>query len=148
MNDDWFDLLSAMLEARARFLVVGAHAIAAHGIPRGTQDLDVWVDPARVNAERVWEALSFFGAPMESLELTLDDLTRPDVVIQLGVPPARIDFLTGLSGVPEFSAAWNERLELPVRHIVVPFLGRAALVATKRASGRPKDLADLHALGE
>lgn len=148
MNDDWFDLLSALLGADARFLVVGAHALAAHGIPRGTQDLDVWIEPTRENAERVWEALLSFGVPVESLPISIDDLTRPDVVIQLGVPPVRIDFLTGLSGVPEFEVAWQARKLLQVRNLVIPFLGRDALVATKRASGRPKDLADLHALGE
>jgi hypothetical protein len=148
VNDDWFDLLSALLDAEARFLVVGAHALAAHGVPRGTQDLDVWIEPTRANAERVWRALSLFGAPMESLHLSMDDLTRPDVVIQLGVPPTRIDLLTGLSGVSDFESAWKGRLSLQVRSSVVPFLGRAELTATKRAVGRPKDLADLHALGE
>ena len=148
MTDDWFDMLAALLDARASFLVVGAHALAAHGIPRGTQDLDVWIEPTRPNAERVWQALSAFGAPLDSMELSVVDLTRADVVIQLGVPPLRIDLLTGLSGVSDFSAAWKSRLELPVRSRIVPFLGRAELTATKRASGRPKDVADLHALGE
>lgn len=148
MTDDWFDLLAALLDSDVRFLVVGAHALAAHGVPRGTQDLDVWIDPARPNADRVWRALSAFGAPMESLALSIDDLTRTDVVVQLGVSPSRIDLLTGLSGVPDFETGWNGRLEVRVRSRVVPFLGRAELVATKRAAGRPKDRADLHALGE
>ena len=148
MTDDWFDMLAALLDARASFLVVGAHALAAHGIPRGTQDLDVWIEPTRPNAERVWQALSAFGAPLDSMELSVVDLTRADVVIQLGVPPLRIDLLTGLTGVSDFSVAWKSRLELPVRSRIVPFLGRAELTATKRASGRPKDVADLHALGE
>lgn len=148
MSDDWFDLLAALLDADARFLVVGAHALAVHGVPRGTQDLDVWIDPVRPNAERVWRALAAFGAPVDSLALTIDDLTRVDVVIQLGVPPLRIDLLTGLSGIADFDTAWRGRLERDVRSRIVPFLGRTELTATKRAAGRPKDLADLHALGE
>lgn len=148
MTDDWFDLLASLLDAEVRFLVVGAHALAAHGIPRGTQDLDVWIEPTGANAERVWQALGEFGAPVDSLDLTLDDLTRADVVVQLGVAPLRIDLLTGLTGVPDFERAWSGRLEHRVRDRVVPFLGRAELTATKRATGRPKDVADLHALGE
>jgi hypothetical protein len=148
VNDDWFDLLAALLDAEARFLVVGAHALAAHGIPRGTQDLAVWIEPSRANADRVWRALAEFGAPVDSLDLTIEDLTRPDLVVQLGLPPLRIDILTGLSGVSDFETAWRGRLQHRVRDRVVPFLGRVELTATKRATGRPKDLADLHALGE
>jgi hypothetical protein len=148
VTDDWFDLLAALLDREVRFLVVGAHALAAHGIPRATQDLVVWIDPTRDNAGRVWQALADFGAPTHSLELTSEDLTRSDIVIQLGVPPLRIDLMTGLSGVPDFDQAWKGRLEHRVRDRLVPFLGRAELKATKRATGRPKDVADLHALGE
>ena len=64
MTDDWFDLLAALLDARSRFLVVGAHALAVHGVPRGTQDLDVWIDPDTANVERVWQALAEYGAPL------------------------------------------------------------------------------------
>ena len=148
MNDDWFDMLVALLDAGARFLVIGAHALAVHGISRATNDLDVWIEPTRENAARVWRALDDFGAPVDHLKVTVDDLASPNLVVQFGVPPLRIDLLTGLSGVPDFEAAWSARQEWPVNDRVVPFLGRAELVATKRASGRPKDLADLHALGE
>ena len=148
MTDDWFDLLVALLDAEVRFLVVGAHALAVHGVPRGTQDLDVWIEPTRANAERVWHALEAFGAPVESLDLAVDDLTHADLVVQLGVPPMRIDLMTGLSGVPDFESAWGGRLEHRVRDRIVPFLGRAELTATKRATARLKDLADLDALGE
>lgn len=148
MKDDWLDLLAALLGAEVRFLVVGAHALAVHGVPRGTQDLDIWIEPTAENADRVWQALAGFGAPVDSLEISRQDLTLPDVVVQLGVPPLRIDLVTGLSGVPDFDTAWHGRIEQRVRDTVVPFLGRAEMVATKRATGRPKDLADLDALGE
>lgn len=148
MNDDWFDLLQALVAAEARFLVVGAHAMAVHGVPRGTQDLDVWVDPSPSNAERVWQALTSFGAPLTALGITRQDFAQPGAVIQIGVPPNRIDMLTAISGVPEFALAWRDRQIHVVRGCRVPFLGRDALVVNKRASGRRKDLADLEALGE
>lgn len=148
MHDAWTDVLSALLEARARFLVVGAHAMAVHGIPRGTQDLDVWIEPVETNAERVWRALAAFGAPLEALGITRSDLVRPETVVQLGLPPMRVDLLTSISGIPDFGAAWARRREEPVGGRPVPFLGREDLVANKRAAGRTKDLADLEALGE
>ena len=146
MKNDWFDALVALLDAKARFLVVGAHAMAVHGVPRGTQDLDLWVDPIPENVERVWRALTTFGAPLGSLGISPVDLSRPGMVIQLGLPPNRIDLLTSLSGIPDFSAAWNARVEHLVRGRLVPFLSRDHLIANKRAVGRPKDRIDLDAL--
>ncbi len=148
MTDDWFDILQALTDAGARFLVVGAHAMAVHGIPRGTQDLDVWVEPSPGNADRVWRALAEFGAPLEHLGLTREDLDHPGPIVQLGVPPYRVDLLTSISGVPDFETAWRERSVHVVRGLSVSFLGRSTLVRNKRASGRRKDLADLEALGE
>ncbi len=147
MNEDFRDFLAALLDAGARFLVVGAHALAVHGVPRATGDLDVWIacDPA--NADRAWAALLRFGAPVGAIGISRDDLTRSDQVIQLGLPPRRIDLLTSISGV-SFEEAWQERTIHETVGLQVPFLGRAALVRNKRASGRPKDLADLEALGE
>lgn len=148
MTDDWFEMIRAPLDAGARFLIACAHAMAVHGVPRGTQDLDVWIEPTPENAQRVWRALDEFGAPAEALGITLDDLVRTDIVIQFGLPPNRIDLLTGLSGVDDFAAAWADRDEHEIRGRCVPFLGRRTLVENKRATGRTKDLADLEALGE
>jgi hypothetical protein len=148
MNDDWFDMITALLDARARFLIVGAHAMAVHGVPRATQDLDCWIEPEPGNAKRVWDALSTFGAPLASLGVSREDLAAPETVLQLGLPPNRIDLMTGISGVPSFEAAWSQREDYPVRDRTVPFLGRGDLILNKRASGRKKDLADLDALGE
>lgn len=148
MTDDWFEALGALLDAGARFLVIGAHAMAAHGVPRGTQDLDLWVDPSPTNAVRVWRAFAAFGAPLKSLGTAEADFTRPDTVIQIGLAPNRIDVLTGISGVASFDIAWADRLVLSIRGREIPFLGRATLLTNKRASGRTKDAADLEALGE
>lgn len=147
MNEDFKDLLAALLGAEARFLVVGAHAMAVHGVPRATGDLDVWIARDGSNTERVWSALMRFGAPVAAMGVARDDLTRPDMVVQIGVPPRRIDILTSISGV-EFDEAWLGRVTHEVDGLAVPFLGRSALVRNKRASGRTKDKADLEALGE
>lgn len=143
---DFRDLLAAFAQCEVRFLVVGAHALAAHGVPRATGDLDVWVEPTAANAGRVWRALATFGAPLASLELREADFLRPDQVIQLGLPPFRIDIMTSISGV-NFSDAWPQRLPGTLFDVAVAFIGRDAFVRNKRASGRPKDLEDIRALG-
>ena len=147
MNEDFRDLLAALLGSGARFLVVGAHAMAVHGVPRATGDIDVWIARGGDNVERVWSALTRFGAPVAAMGVSQDDLARPGMVIQIGLPPRRIDVLTSISGV-DFDEAWPDRVTHEVDGLAVPFLGRAALVRNKRASGRTKDLADLEALGE
>lgn len=148
MTDDWADALAALVAADARFLVVGAHALAVHGVPRATQDLDVWVDPSPENAARVWRGLAAFGAPLGDLGIRIEDLSAPGTVIQIGLPPRRLDVLTAISGVDSFAAAWNDRIEHHVGPHRIPFIGRSAFIANKRASGRLKDLADIEALGE
>ena len=148
MTEDWTDVLVSLLDAGARFLVVGAHALAVQGIPRATQDLDVWVEPTPENADRVWQALIRFGAPLAELQVDQADLLRPETVIQIGLPPNRIDLLTGITGVSHFGVAWDARAESQIAGRTIPFLGRETLVANKRATGRLKDLADLEALGE
>jgi len=109
VNEDFRDLLSAFVDAGARFLVVGAHALAVHGIPRTTGDLDVWVEPSAENARRVWRALAAFGAPLNEWRVREADFALPDVVIQLGLPPYRIDVMTSITGVT-FAEAWDGRL--------------------------------------
>ena len=141
-NADFRDILRAFVDYEVRFLVVGAHALAAHGIPRATQDLDVWIDASPPNAARVWQALVAFGAPLEDLHIRDSDFSRPDVVIQVGVPPNRVDILTGVTGV-RFEEAWSTRSEGTVEGVRVPVLGRDALIQNKRAAGRHKDLGDV-----
>lgn len=147
MNPDFVEFLAALLGAEARFLVVGAHALAIHGVPRATGDIDVWVERSPANAARVWRALDAFGAPAAALGVRPADLETPDLVVQIGVPPRRIDVLTGVTGL-DFEDAWAGRVVHRVGALDVPFLGRDALVRNKRATGRYKDLGDLEALGE
>jgi hypothetical protein len=145
VNEDYRDFLAALVAEAARFLVVGAHALAVHGYPRATVDIDIWVEANAENAERVWRALAAFGAPMEALDIDRRDFTRPDVVAQLGLPPNRIDVLTGVSGLT-FEDAWSRRVEASVEGVTVPVLGLEDLVANKMASGREKDRADVRGL--
>lgn len=146
MIADFRDVLAELLAAQARFLVVGAHALSAHGVPRATVDLDLWVEPESTNAKRVYVALAKFGAPLDTLGVTSQDFVTPNMVSQFGVPPHRIDILTSISGV-EFGAAWEERTEAEIEGVRVPIIGLQSFIANKRASGRKKDLADLESLG-
>ncbi len=145
MNRDFVEMLSALAEAQAEFLVVGAHALAAHGVPRATGDLDIWVRPESKNADRVLAALEAFGAPR--FDLTREDLLRTGTVFQIGVAPSRIDILTSISGV-SFEQAWPNRTTVSIGSLSVPVLGKDDFIANKRAVGRPRDLSDLDLLKE
>ena len=143
MNRDFIEMLSALSAAGAKFLIVGAHALAAHGAPRATGDLDIWVQATPGNAARVLAALRQFGAPL--FDLTQDDLCARDTVFQIGLPPSRIDILTGISGVA-FDGAWERRMEIAIGDLTVGTIGREDFIENKKASGRPKDLLDLQLL--
>lgn len=143
MNEDFVDLLRALSAHDVRFLVVGAYALAVHGRPRATGDLDVWIDATPENAERLMRALAEFGAPLS--DVSADDFSRPGIVFQMGLPPARIDVLTALSGVT-FAEAWPDRVRAPFGEVTVDVIGRDAFVANKRATGRAKDLGDIESL--
>lgn len=145
LNDDFLDMLAALDRAAVEFIVVGAHALAAHGIPRATGDFDILLRPSKENAARVLDALRDFGAPITAHGISTSDLEQPGMVYQIGLPPRRIDLLTGISGVT-FDEAWASKLEVSVGGRVFFVLGREALVANKLASGRDKDLVDVAAL--
>ena len=140
MNPDFVDLLRAFGAAEVRFLVVGAYALALHGRPRATGDLDIWIDATPENAQRVMEALASFGAPLQ--DVSAADFSREGIVYQIGRPPGRIDILTELSGLT-FAEAWPGRRRAPFGGIDVDFIGWDAFIRNKRATGRPRDLADI-----
>ncbi len=140
MNRDFVDLLRALSDAEARFLVVGAFAVGRYAQPRATGDLDLWLDAAPANAARVYAALREFGAPLESLRE--EDLSAQNLVFQMGVAPGRIDLLTSLTGV-DFTDAWERRELGELGGVPVSFIGRDDLVRNKRSLGRPRDLADV-----
>ena len=145
LNQDFLDILRALDDAQAEYLVVGAHAMAVHGVPRATGDLDVLVRASVDNAARVVAALEAFGAPIEDHGITRQDFMSPGTVYQIGLPPRRIDLMTSISGV-SFPDAWASRVAVEIAGVSVPFLGRDALVSNKRATGREKDELDVRLL--
>lgn len=143
LNRDFRELLECFDAHEVRYLVVGGWALAAHGLPRFTKDLDLWVWPAADNARAVLAALEDFG--FGDLGLEANDFLQPAHVVQLGYPPNRVDLLTSPSGV-KFDDCWGERLEVDLDGLTVPFIGLRGLRANKAASGRPQDLVDLASL--
>jgi hypothetical protein len=142
---DWHEFIGLLSSNRVRFVVVGAHALAAAGRPRATQDLDILVDPTERNAERLGRALRAFGFP--ALADQAKRFSCIDRMATLGRPPLRIDIMTSISGIT-FADAWTGRRRVRLGRLAVPFLGRRELVKNKSAAGRPKDLADIALLDE
>ena len=145
VHPDFRDLLALLNEHAVEYLIVGGYALAFHGVPRFTGDIDVFVRPEPKNAKRILDALSDFGFQFSNL--TVDDFLSPDKVIQLGLPPVRIDLLTSISGV-SWEEAQTHKESGVFSDVPVFYIGRNEFIANKRASARMKDLADLEALGE
>ena len=143
MNPDFKELLLTFNAHNVEYLVVGAHALAAHGHVRATKDLRVWVRPEQDNAHRVLRALSDFGAPTG--DLTVDDLSRKDTIFQIGMPPLRIDIITNIDGV-EFDDAWPDRLETIFGGVPAFVISRSHLITNKKSAARLQDLADVQEL--
>jgi len=141
---DWKEFLELLNSNHAEYVIVGAFAVAWHAVPRLTRDIDIWVRPTPENALRIERTLADFG--FRTLEIKAADFLTPGLVIQLGNEPLRIDLLTKLSGVSA-DEIWAEKVAGTLGGVPVSFLGRDTLCRNKRAAGRPKDLADLDALG-
>lgn len=144
MNPHFATILKLFREEDVEFLVIGAHALAAHGHVRATLDIDLWIRPTPENARRVWRALERFRAPLSKMEI--GDFAEPEVLYQIGVPPSRIDIMTSVTGL-DFDTAWMNRITAAFGDVVAPVLGLDDMRKAKRATGRLKDLADLEELG-
>lgn len=144
MNPHFIAILKAFHDEGVEYLVIGAHALAAHGHVRATLDIDLWVKPSDENAGRTWRALQRFHAPLSKMQP--GDFAEPQVLYQIGLPPSRIDIMTSVTGL-EFDAAWPNRITATFGDIVAPVLGLEDMRTAKRAAGRLKDLADLEELG-
>jgi hypothetical protein len=140
MNQDFVEMLSELSAAGAEFIIVGAHALAVHGLPRATGDLDIWIRSTPENAGKVWKALTSFGAPLD--QLSMNDLSTPGIIFQIGVVPCRIDILTDIDGV-EFDEAWANKTYIKIHGIDIPVIGMQELLKNKKAAGRPQDIADV-----
>jgi predicted nucleotidyltransferase len=143
LNEDYRDMLHALSDEKVKFILVGAYAIAAHGYPRATMDIDIWVMPSPENADAVLRALHRFGAPLHNL--TKEDLQKDGTVFQIGVAPRRIDIITTASGL-QFEAAYQNSIQVNIEGIEVRIPSIDDLILNKKASGRIKDLADAEAL--
>ena len=140
LNPDFRDILSLFNEEKVEYMVVGAYALAYHGLPRATGDIDLWIRRSDENANRVWRALAKFGVPL--VDFTTDDLKKPDIVFQVGIAPRRIDILTSIDGV-DYDDAEPERKQAEIEGLTIPIIGRRHLLQNKKASGRPQDQADV-----
>ena len=145
VQPDFRELLALLNAHSVEYMIVGGYALAFYGAPRFTGDLDVFVRPTAQNAVRILAALNDFG--FGSLNLGAEDFSTQDRVVQLGVPPVRVDLITSLSGV-SWETCWASRQPGAYGDVPVAFIGREQFIANKRAVGRTKDLADLEALGE
>jgi hypothetical protein len=140
---DFEEFLQLLNEHKVRYLVIGGYAVAIHARPRFTNDLDVFVDTERSNAEGVLAALKDFG--FGDVGISLDDLTKPDQVIQMGLPPLRIDLLTSITAV-SFPEAWERRVTAKYGKQSVFFIGKQDLITNKKGTGRKRDLQDVEDL--
>lgn len=139
-NPDFRDLLSALSDEGAEFLIVGAHAVMFYTEPRYTKDLDIWTRPSDDNALRVYRALAKFGAPLT--DLVPSDLATPGTIFQIGIAPNRIDVITSIEAI-DFDIAWGNRMQTTYDGVGVSLLGIAELLENKRAVGRPQDMLDV-----
>ena len=140
LNPDFRDMLSCLKDEGVDFIVVGAYALAAHGLSRATGDIDIWVGTSPDNARKVLRALAKFGAP--TADLSEEDFTVPTTVVQLGVAPGRIDLLTAIDGV-EFDEAARGKVQVDVDGVEVFVLSKQDLLKNKLAARRDKDLSDI-----
>ena len=144
LSPDFKEFIQSLNDNDVRYLVVGGYAVALHGYPRYTKDIDIWVESSQDNAVKLLKALEEFG--FGSVGLKLEDFLEPDQVVQLGYPPNRIDLLTSLAGV-EFQDCYGAKMAVSIEGLVVNFIDIENLKKNKKASGRLQDLADVENLG-
>ena len=144
LNPDFSDMLRCLNAHHVEYLVVGSFALAMHGRPRVTGDIDILVHPSPDNARRVMLALAEFGMALP--DLSESDFAQPGQIVQLGLPPVRIDLITSITGV-SWEEAWRGRVSGEMGGHLTHFLGVREFIANKKATGRPKDLGDLDSLG-
>ncbi len=139
VNPDYKDLLRELNARGVKYVVVGTHALIYYTEPRFTKDLDIWVEPTRENAQKIFEALKFFGAPLQGI--SIEDFANPQNIYQIGVSPSRIDIIMGISGV-HFPTAWRNKKQVLYGDVRINILSSQDLLRNKKASARPQDLTD------
>ena len=139
LNEDYKEMLQSLLDQKVEFIVVGAYALAAHGFPRATGDMDIWIKPNEKNSKKVYKALARFGAPIN--EIREDEFSQPGLIFQIGVVPRRIDIITKIDAV-EFDEADSDKIFVDIDDLKIPVLSIDKLIKNKLATGREKDLLD------
>lgn len=139
LNEDYREMLQILSEESVEFIIVGAYALAAHGYPRATGDIDIWVNPESENAQKVYASLKRFGSPLYSV--TPGDFTVKGTIFQIGVVPRRIDIITAITGV-EFADARRDALRVDIDGLSLPVLSIEKIIINKEATGRDKDALD------
>jgi Nucleotidyl transferase of unknown function (DUF2204) len=145
INSDFKDLLSSLNLFQVKYLLVGGYAVIQYTEPRYTKDIDLWIEASSQNAEKIFNALNHFGAPLQQLEITKEDFEKEDYFVQLGREPSRVDILMSLKGV-SFAEAWEEKQEVQIEEVQVNVISLAHLKTIKKIAARPQDLVDLAAL--
>jgi hypothetical protein len=145
IQSDFKNLLGLLNKYKVEYIIVGGYALAFHGVPRLTGDIDIFINSSHENAKKILDALNEFG--FESLKLTPEDFEKSDMIIQLGVSPVRVDFITSITGVT-WTEANSGKVPGTYGNIPVFYLGKKEYITNKKAIGRKKDLADLESLGE
>ena len=143
LNQDFKEFIQLLNDNQVKYLVIGGYAVAVHGHPRYTKDIDIWIEISEENAQKLVTALTQFG--FESLGLTSDDFQTPNQIIQLGYPPNRIDLITNPDGI-DFQTCYDSKIEVTLNDVPVKFINLDNLKKNKLASGRLQDLADLEKL--
>lgn len=140
LNEDYKEILQLLLKNKVRFLVVGAYAMGAHGYPRATGDLDIWVEPSLENSDKVYNSLLEFGAPLK--DITEKTFNEEGIVFQIGIIPRRIDIITKITGV-DFQDAYSDKEIIEIEDLKAPFLSKKNLIKNKKSTGREKDKLDV-----
>ena len=143
LPSDYKDLLKLLNKHRVRYLIVGAYAVIYYTEPRYSKDIDIWIEPEKENAKKVFAALKEFGAPLQGI--SAEDFTKKTHVYQIGVAPVRVDIIMGVGGL-EFTTAWKYKVKAGLENIKVNIIGEEQLIQTKEKASRPSDLLDIEAL--
>ena len=143
LNEDYKEMLQLLSEEQVDFIIVGAYALGAHGYPRATGDIDIWVKPNNINSRKLYKALARFGAPLEQIET--DDFSMEGIIFQIGVIPRRIDIITKIDGVT-YEEADEDKITVEVEELMLPVISLDKLIKNKMATGREKDELDIKTL--
>jgi predicted nucleotidyltransferase len=143
LNEDYKEMLQLLSEGQVDFIIVGAYALGAHGYPRATGDIDIWVKPNNINSRKLYKALARFGAPLGQIEI--DDFSTEGIVFQIGVIPRRIDIITKIDGV-SYEEADEDKITVEVEGLMLPVISLDKLIKNKMATGREKDALDIKTL--